>query len=257
MSNFALLVGVNKYQTPGNDLRGCVHDVASMRVLLGHNDFSVMHVRSLIDEQATKERILASLTQMVTNMKEGDHGVFHFSGHGSQVPCGEGDEPDGLDEVLCPYDFDWSGTYIKDEGLREILSRLDGGATLDVLLDCCHSGTGLRDIGDPVPRFIPMPPELMPDFTNKAWQIKGVLQSHDLPNVALWAGCRSDQQSADALIDKVFQGAMTWAFTQVLTRKNFRRDEVIRDIYATIDDKFDQEPELECSDSMKERKVFE
>jgi len=251
--NYALTVGVNKYQTPGNDLRGCLHDVASMRVLLGNCGFSVMHVRSLIDEQATKKRIIDSLTQMVTNMKEGDHGVFHFSGHGSQVPDSEGDESDGLDEVLCPHDFDWSGTYVKDDELREVLSPLDRRATLDVILDCCHSGTGLREIGDPVAKCIPYlgPIPKVPIFTR-------MLQDHDLPNVALWAGCRSDQTSADALINGQMQGAMTWAFCRTMQDWNYEsiREDLIEGIHLKLSGKFDQEPPLECCDAMAERKVF-
>jgi len=251
--NYALLVCVNQYQTPGNNLRGCLNDVENMRVLLSHNDFSVLHVRSLIDEQATKQRIMDSLEQMVMNMKEGDHGVFHFSGHGSQVPDTNSDESDSLDEILCPHDFDWTGTYITDDGLREILSNLHPGATLDVIFDSCHSGTGLREI-DSVARFIPP----MAYFQSKVWTINKMLESHDQPNLALWAGCRSDQTSADAFINNIYQGAMTWAFTRAMQDwdNQCSRDDLIQGIHLKLSGKFDQEPQLETSDDMGLRRVF-
>jgi metacaspase-1 len=250
--NYGLCVGVNRYKMAGNDLSGCVNDVFNMTALLTKCcDFSVMAVKTLTNENATKKNIIDRLTQMVSAAKQGDHLVFHFSGHGSQVPDTEGDESDGLDEVICPYDFDWNGSYIRDDDLRRICETLDGGATLDVILDCCHSGTGLREIGDPVAKCIPYegPIPKTPVFTR-------MLQDHDFPNVALWAGCKDDQTSADAFINNQHQGAMTWAFTEVLRWKNFRRDETIRDIRVNMT-KWDQDPQLECCDSMKERKVFE
>ena len=252
--NYALLVCVNKYKIPGNNLRGCLNDVKNMRVLLGHNDFSVLHVRSLTDEQATKQRIMDSLEQMVMNMKEGDHGVFHFSGHGSQVPDTNSDESDSLDEILCPHDFDWTSTYITDDGLREILSNLHPGATLDVVLDACHSGTGLREVGDLIARFIPYTGPMPRIEYNPSYMLRGL----DQPNVALWAGCRSDQTSADAFIDNIYQGAMTWAFTLAAGLSTDRtRTGIAKRVGMILKQRgFDQEPQLECSDEMKERRIF-
>ena len=34
---YALLVGINKYQSPGNDLKGCVNDVEDVWTLLTEN----------------------------------------------------------------------------------------------------------------------------------------------------------------------------------------------------------------------------
>ena len=258
--NYALLVCVNKYKIPGNNLRGCLNDVKNMRVLLGHNDFSVLHVRSLTDEQATKQRIMDSLEQMVMNMKEGDHGVFHFSGHGSQVPDTNNDESDCLDEILCPHDFDWTSTYITDDGLREILSNLHPGATLDVVLDACHSGTGLREAGDLIARFIPYTGPMPRIEYNPSYMLRGL----DQPNVALWAGCRSDQTSADAYINNIWQGAMTWAFCLAMSGIDLgqlshgsARGNVIKKMETLLSKAgYDQEPQLETSDDMRLRRIF-
>ena len=144
MSNFALLVGVNKYQTPGNDLRGCLNDVDHMRTLLGNCGFSMMHIRSLTNEQATKKRILNSLEQMVMNAKSGDHLVWHHSSHGSQMPSSDPHEPDFMTEILCPYDFDWvPAYYITDDEVNGICTKLNPEATLDIFLIYSHS-TGLH-----------------------------------------------------------------------------------------------------------------
>jgi len=260
MSNVALLVGVNKYQTPGNDLRGCVHDVASMRVLLSEHDFSVLHVRSLIDEQATKKRILGSLEQMVRNAKAGDHLVWHNSSHGSQVPTSDPHEPDFMTEVLCPYDFDWvSDRYISDDEVHDICAQLHPEATLDIFLDACHSGDMLREVGDPMPRFIPYLGEVKD--TMKPFS----LEKGQFWNVALWSGCKSDQTSDDACINGVWQGAFTWAIMRAMVALPFQsaspkssRNVLIDVIKRELETAgYEQTPQLETSEEMRVKRVFE
>ena len=37
----------------------------------------------------------------------------------------DGDElKDQLDEILCPHDMDWDGTFITDDDLKDILSNV-------------------------------------------------------------------------------------------------------------------------------------
>ena len=51
--------------------------------------------------------MLAALTKLVSKAKAGDHLVFTFSSHGTQVPNkpGDDDEPDGLDEAFACHDI--------------------------------------------------------------------------------------------------------------------------------------------------------
>jgi hypothetical protein len=60
--------------------------------------------------------------------KAGDKLLFHFSGHGSQIRDRDGDElKDQLDEIICPHDMDWNGTYIVDDDLKAVFSKLPAG----------------------------------------------------------------------------------------------------------------------------------
>ncbi|MEM3794112.1 MAG: caspase family protein [Candidatus Bathyarchaeia archaeon] len=147
MRKKALLVGINKYRIPGADLSGCVNDVTNIRdVLLKHFGFTVPEIRVIVDERATKKNIMDRLRWLVDGAKPGDKLLFHFSGHGSQIRDREGDElKDHMDEILCPHDMDWDGTFITDDELRELFGTLPDGVVLDVILDCCHSGTGTRE----------------------------------------------------------------------------------------------------------------
>jgi hypothetical protein len=79
----------------------------------------------LSDKRATKKAILEGLKALIAKGGTGDTLVFHYSGHGSQVRCTEGDElADGLDEIICPWDFDWDGTFIKDDDFATLFEGL-------------------------------------------------------------------------------------------------------------------------------------
>jgi metacaspase-1 len=252
--NRALLVGINEHRH--NELRGCLQDVESMRQCLLDNGFDIMAIKTLRDHQADKNSILDNLKRMLDDATEDDHLVFSFSSHGSQVPDTSGDEPDGLDEILVTYtagDFNWQPeNYISDDEIRKLLSDFRGGS-LDIVLDCCHSGSGTR--GDDGCRCIPFP---IP-FTS-GWHPKHVLRDLVQPGVALWAGCRSDQTSADALIGGKYQGAMTHYLVKAISlsscTKRSRHNIWSITKEALRQNGFDQEPQLECSDEMRMREIF-
>jgi metacaspase-1 len=124
MANKALLVGVNKYKMAGSDLSGCVNDVTNMRdILLKYFGFTTKDIRLLVDERATKKNIIDGLKWLVDKAKSNNRLLFHFSGHGSQIVDSDGDElKDKKDEIICPHDMDWDGTFISDDDLgKDIL----------------------------------------------------------------------------------------------------------------------------------------
>src|SRR2546425_1267038 len=112
MARKGLLVGINDYQEV-NDLKGCINDVTNLReILKTFLGFQNSDLRLLIDSRATKMNIISRLNWLVRGAKAGDYLVFQFSGHGSQIRDRDGDElADHLDELICPYDMDWDGTY--------------------------------------------------------------------------------------------------------------------------------------------------
>jgi hypothetical protein len=66
----------------------------------------------------------------------------HFSGHGSQVRDLNGDEADGLDEVILPSNFETAGV-IADDWLAQWSLSCNPRTRLVVVFDCCHSGSAL------------------------------------------------------------------------------------------------------------------
>jgi hypothetical protein len=61
--------------------------------------------RLFTNEHATREQFQQAVTQWLPAVsRPGDTVIIFFSGHGMQIPDDANDEPDGQDEVLCPYD---------------------------------------------------------------------------------------------------------------------------------------------------------
>jgi len=273
MPNKALLVGVNRYQLPGADLQGCVNDVTNLRdILLKYFGFTVKQIRVLVDGRATKKAILTRLAWLVKDAKPGDRLLFHFSGHGSQIRDRDGDElKDRLDEILCPHDMDWDGTYIVDDDLKALFSKLPKDIRLDVLLDCCHSGTGTREVAALAalppehtfrPRFLPPPIDILCRHLDEDDDLPTarLLRASNPANHALFAGCRDNQTSADAFIAGSYNGAFTYYFCKHLrdAQGALSRADLLKRLRASLKHHgYSQVPQLECPTAAKKRRLLD
>ena len=138
MAKRALLCGVNLYEIPGADLRGCVNDVENMKgVLTELFGFDEADITVLQDHEATKENIQRGLEQLTSGAAPGDVIYFHFSGHGSNVPDQDGDEADDRDEIFCTTDLNWREP-LRDDWMRILLDDVPDGVNLTFVSDCCH-----------------------------------------------------------------------------------------------------------------------
>src|SRR3712207_4242514 len=101
----ALIVAVGEY--PSNSRwknLSSQNDVKYIRAALQKNRYDDKDIETLINSNATKKNILNALEQLANKVATGDIVVFHFSGHGQQIQDNNGDEADGYDEALIPYD---------------------------------------------------------------------------------------------------------------------------------------------------------
>jgi len=228
MAKKALLIGINHYQIPGNDLRCCVNDVKSMQAMLKKcYGFKPADITTLLDDQATTKVMRSEIQKLVTNAKAGDVLLLHYSGHGSNVPDKNGDEADNRDEILCPTDLNWNDP-LTDDWLRITFDKLNPQACLTVIFDCCHSGTATRafnfDPKAPRARYLASPWDLMATETKKKLTgrtrgIRGEIyaagaKKSDVVTAniteTLISGCRDTQTSADAFIGGKFNGTLTY-----------------------------------------------
>lgn len=275
MARKALLVGINDYKGV-NDLRGCVNDVLDMHFSLRSLfNFQTPEVRVLTDSRATKENIIHRLKWLVDKAKSGDFLVFHFSGHGSQIRDRDGDElEDQLDELICPYDMDWDGTFITDDELNDFFKNVPEDALLEVFLDCCHSGTGLKEMGLAPPpelaaehptldRYLPPPADIFLRSSGEEDELKARgfmkgFQKRGKKHHILWAGCMANQTSADAYIEGRYHGAFTYYLNAHLRRNpHVSRQELLRKVRASLrHGGYSQIPQLELEATKRDRTIF-
>ena len=96
MAKRAFLVGINRYQIAGADLRGCVNDVKDLSAaLVEFHGFRKADITVVTDLSATKKAMEAGIKAMIRDSKKGDVALIHYSGHGSHVPDDNKDEADG------------------------------------------------------------------------------------------------------------------------------------------------------------------
>jgi metacaspase-1 len=274
MKKEALLVGINDYQSI-NDLQGCVNDVTNVRnILKTFFGFSNNEIRVLTDNRATKANILSRLEKMVGSAVKGDHLIFHFSGHGSQIRDREGDElSDHMDELICPWDMNWDNGFISDDTFRQILGSLKEGVKMEILLDSCHSGTGTRETISCAGASL-SPDYRMSRYVNPPVDIECRFQGEEDSmghrrtfrddavqslNHILWAGCRDNQTSADAVIDGTPNGAFTYYFCKHIRDSSgtiSRADLCSRIRNSLKHNHYDQVPQLECNDRFRKENIF-
>jgi hypothetical protein len=254
----ALLVGINDYPGTYNDLMGCVNDVENMHDLLSSLfGFGAEDIRILTDGDATTLNILKALEMLVFEAKPGDHLVFHYSGHGSQVPDTSGDEKDGADEILCPYDLDWRENVIKDDDLNRIFQSVPKGVHVEVFLDSCHSGTGLKTMDGSCSRqrFLPALAEIMAECR----EIKFIRSLRPAKIQVLWAACRSNQYASDAFLNGKYGGAFT-TFLCDLVRSHqaqIPRKALLSELRETLKkNRFTQSPQLETTTKLRKAQFF-
>ena len=149
----ALLVGVGKYRLPGNDLPAIDLDIERMRDTLLLMGFEDSQIRELVDERATSRNVERAFKNWLRKgVERDDRVVFYYSGHGSNNPDLDGDEEDGVDEVLVTHDVGytkWNGRralkgVVSDDTLAELIAAIPSN-NVWIIVDACHSGTVTRN----------------------------------------------------------------------------------------------------------------
>lgn len=199
----ALLIGIN-YVGTRFELQGCVNDTTRLKSLLERQGFTEITV--LTEASATRKNILDACRWLVGGAQPRDALFFHFSGHGSQVEDEDGDEEDGYDETIVPYDHSKSGQIVDEELWKCLVEPLPEGARLTSIMDCCHSGTGLD---------LPWQYETR----TKSWKLEA-LPAFARADVQLFSACSDSQTAADDAGRRKTHagGAMTNAFLDAFGR---------------------------------------
>ncbi|KAJ7590689.1 caspase domain-containing protein [Mycena floridula] len=256
----ALCIGIN-YRGQDHELRGCINDARHMRdFLVGRCGYKKGDIVLLTDDspdprkRPTRVNIMDAMKWLVEGAHTHDSLFFHYSGHGAQVPDTDGDETDGLDEVIFPLDYKRHGHILDDEMHKIMVKPLPVGCRLTAVFDSCHSGTVLD----------------LPFIYSSSGRLRGshvsrrARQRKSTPaDVISWSGCRDDQTSADTFNGRVAVGAMSsvsrllvvWimlilfqAFIRALTeRPKQSYQELLKSVRTILHPRYSQKPQLGSS----------
>ncbi len=217
---YGLVVGIDKYKHL-SVLAGAVNDARDIEDALAK--VGAKKVITLIDEEATRDRIMSAWDEITQNAVPGDTVVFTYAGHGGQEPEKvKGTEADGLDEAFQLAGFQNIRPGNRERILDNEINLMFAKArhlTVIFVADSCHSGTMTRSfdnragtlrtrlggygeiIDDPLPQPNP----------NVAR-----LDVEDLDNVVYFGAVRDDQVAQEFKIERKARGLLSWSFARAM-----------------------------------------
>jgi len=263
----ALLVGVDAYPPPVPALQGCVNDVTVFADVLRHRvGDDALDLLVVTDAAATRERVTAAFTEHLGRAGPNDTALFYFSGHGSQQdtpPELWPIEPDHRNEtIVCVDSRSEGGWDLADKELATLAAEVArSGCHLLVVLDCCHSGGGTRDV-DEVVRLAPEDRRVRPASSflpGVVAQAGGASTTRGVPRWAtpaarhvLLAACRSSEKAREVTVLGRQRGVMSAALEATLLASDGRPSyrDVLRAVTAEVLGRVEeQHPQLESTDA--------
>lgn len=268
VERWAIVVGIGEYpaESGWHRINGD-NDIEIIIPMLPKLGFSASHITTLKNEEATKQNIENAVMGLLPKLHSGDTFYFHFSGHGQQITDLDGDEKDGWDEAIIPYDarpnYDpdcYKGEkHIVDDELNEWLhdvrGRVGPEGKILVVLDACHSGSGSRDEYDD---------EFTVRGTIDRFEIESAApKSPYVPRTVEWvciSACKSDQRNYEYKSDNGRQyGRLSWVLSRIMM-PDMRAEELERMINARYNSlpltPSPQTVEMDCRPDMMNKPVL-
>ena len=166
-SIYALLIGIDTYHPASvpfiPPLKGSVNDIKAVEAYLRERtqggEWQLVEPTNvpwiLTNENATRQVIINSFEQHLCNANSDDVVFFYYCGHGAQEKALEEFwhlEPDRLNETLVCYDSRTENNRdLADKELAYLISQIaQKNPHVVMFLDCCHSGSGTRDLSPEV-----------------------------------------------------------------------------------------------------------
>ena len=155
-----LIIAIGDYPTEGLWPKiSSVNDIPHIKSAFNSLGFLDDNILIIKDDQATKAGILIAFQKLIDESNSGDLIFIHYSGHGQQTVDANGDEIDGLDEAIVPFDspLNYDDLHYKGENLitddeisvitLELRKKIGKQGQLVLVMDSCHSGSGTRGVG--------------------------------------------------------------------------------------------------------------
>jgi hypothetical protein len=139
--SWALVIGINAYQNV-EPLNYAVNDaVAVKEMLVEKYGFKETNIRLILDEEATKDNILAGFSDILAKAREKDRVVVFYAGHGETYKL-----PSGGDMgYLIPVDGNLDNLYLSSIPMKSVYDIADMSYAKHILylVDACYGGLTL------------------------------------------------------------------------------------------------------------------
>ena len=238
----ALLIGISDYPQSGDNSWSNIHgarDVELIAPILKQQGFKV---KTICDNKATANRIRKEMKILAASCRKGDKVYLHFSCHGQPFEDMNGDEEDGWDESIIPYDASMvyskgkyeGANHITDDELHSFFLQLRKAVGVkgfvSVVIDACHAGgasrgdDGLEEDEDEVfvrgtnRGFSPRGREFRPRINSRG--NFPIPQETGMANIVIMEACRSYQSNYEIKQSGKYYGPLSYYVSQVLARKN-------------------------------------
>ena len=243
-SKRAFMVGISDYssnQADGKDWED-IHGENDVKLLAPTLKKQGFTIQKLCNKEATANNIRNSLASFSTRCKSGDIIYLHFSCHGQPFEDYDGDESDGWDEALVPFDAlkeyhqgKYTGeNHITDDELngylKTIRNRVGSNGIVYVVIDACHAGSSYRGDEDEDSVIIRGTDKGF-SKTNKQYapridkrgEIK-IEASAQMANICILEACRSYQVNSEIRASDKYYGSLSYYVNEVLKSSRLIND---------------------------------
>lgn len=134
---YALIIGIDQYSGEWPRLKNAVNDARSVAQTLS-TKYTFQYLKTLYDNQATRDNILKEFEWLMHNAKSNDNVFIYYSGHGEYMQ--------NMDRGFwVPVDASSKtiSGYISNEDIKSLLSGIGSKHTL-LVTDACFSGDIFR-----------------------------------------------------------------------------------------------------------------
>ena len=232
----ALLVGISEYPQESEGAWSPIHganDVELIYPTLKRQGFEII---KLCNIAAEAKNIREELAELIESCNQNDTIYLHFSCHGQPVVDFDGDEGDGWDESIVPYDaqkhyregFYVGENHITDDELHRYLHdiRIKVGphGFVYVVLDACHAGSSYRgeNTDDKIytrgtNKGFSSSNKLFVPRIDKRGTLK-VEKADDMSDICILEACRAYQVNCEICEDDNYFGSLSYYVNATLTQ---------------------------------------
>ena len=254
----ALIIGISDYDQRDMHAWGVIHGANDANLIEPILKAQGFKTTKICNKAATAARIRSSLSDLLTSCKSGDIVYIHFSCHGQPFEDLDGDEEDGWDESIIPYDalmvyqkgkYEGANHIVDDElntYFQKIRKKVGRRGLVCVVIDACHAGGSSRGeeeseeneellyVRGTKKGFSPHGKDFRPRINAKSHF--RIPQEEGLADITILEACRSYQSNYEIKKDGKYYGPLTYYVSKTLARQAIpRNNEWVKEVQKMME----------------------